>query len=87
MLSAVATTPAFEPFEPLTITTSPGFTARAISGASRETIERHIANCTSADPAYGAGVRAAIDALNAGEAPRAGSADLESGPDFDGDLL
>ena len=62
-------------------------TARAISGASRETIERHIANCTSADPAYGAGVRAAIDALNAGEAPRAGTADLESGPDFDGDLL
>ena len=40
-------------------------TARGISGASRETIERHIANCTKADPAYGAGVRAAIDALNA----------------------
>jgi catalase len=40
-------------------------TARAISGASKETIERHIANCTKADPAYGAGVRAAIDALNA----------------------
>ena len=43
-------------------------TARAISGASKETIERHIANCTKADPAYGAGVRAAIDALNAAAA-------------------
>ena len=40
-------------------------TARAISGASRETIERHIANCTQADPAYGEGVRKAIDALAA----------------------
>ncbi|OFE16278.1 catalase [Humibacillus sp. DSM 29435] len=40
-------------------------TARGITGASRETIERHIHNCTQADPAYGAGVRAAIDALNA----------------------
>lgn len=62
-------------------------TARAISGASAETIERHIGNCTKADPAYGAGVRAAIDALNAGEAPKAGTEDLEYGPEFDGDLL
>ncbi|GAA6525395.1 catalase [Intrasporangium sp. DVR] len=43
-------------------------TTRAIAGASRETIERHIANCTKADAAYGAGVRAAIDALNAAAA-------------------
>ena len=40
-------------------------TARAIAGASRETIERHIANCTKADPAYGEGVRKAIEALDA----------------------
>ena len=32
---------------------------------SAETIERHIGNCTKADQAYGDGVRAAIDALNA----------------------
>ncbi|MDO5684206.1 MAG: catalase, partial [Propionibacteriaceae bacterium] len=38
-------------------------TARAIKGASKETIERHIANCTKADPAYGEGVRKAIEAL------------------------
>ena len=44
-------------------------TARGITGASKETIERHIHNCTQADPAYGAGVRAAIDALNA-DAPQ-----------------
>jgi catalase len=44
-------------------------TARAISGASKETIERHIANCTKADPAYGEGVRKAIEALAAGAAP------------------
>jgi len=37
-------------------------TARAIDGASEETIERHIANCTQADPAYGEGVRKAIEA-------------------------
>ncbi|MDT0203599.1 catalase [Nocardioides sp. AE5] len=41
-------------------------TARAINGASQATVERHIANCTQADPAYGAGVRAAIEALAAG---------------------
>lgn len=35
-------------------------TARAISGASDEVKQRHITNCTSADPAYGAGVAAAI---------------------------
>ncbi|NKX53493.1 catalase [Arthrobacter mobilis] len=40
-------------------------TARAIDGASQATIERHIANCTKADPAYGEGVRKAIEALRA----------------------
>lgn len=38
-------------------------TARAIRGASRVVQERHIANCTKADPAYGAGVAAAIARL------------------------
>ncbi|HLS26256.1 MAG TPA: catalase [Beutenbergiaceae bacterium] len=41
-------------------------TARAINGASDATIERHIHNCTQADPAYGEGVRRAIEALKAG---------------------
>lgn len=40
-------------------------TARAITGASVATIERHIANCTQADPAYGAGVRKACETLGA----------------------
>ncbi|EME66591.1 MULTISPECIES: catalase [Rhodococcus] len=40
-------------------------TARAITGASVTTIERHIANCTQADPAYGEGVRKACEALGA----------------------
>ena len=39
-------------------------TARAIAGARVETIERHIGNCTQADPAYGEGVRKACEALN-----------------------
>ncbi len=43
-------------------------TARAIAGASEATIERHIHNCTQADPAYGEGVRRAIEALAAKEA-------------------
>jgi catalase len=42
-------------------------TARAIDGASQATIERHIANCMKADPAYGEGVRKAIEALQAGK--------------------
>src|SRR5690606_14558202 len=37
-------------------------TARAINGASQATVERHITNCTKADPAYGEGVRKAIEA-------------------------
>jgi catalase len=40
-----------------------GNTARAISGASAATQQRHIDNCTKADPAYGAGVAAAIEML------------------------
>jgi catalase len=35
-------------------------TARSVGGASREIQQRHIANCTKADPAYGAGVAAAL---------------------------
>jgi catalase len=35
-------------------------TARAILGASQQVIDRHISNCTQCDPAYGAGVAAAI---------------------------
>ena len=40
-------------------------TARAIHGVSKPVQERHIFNCTQADPAYGAGVAAAIAALEA----------------------
>ena len=36
-------------------------TARSVGGASKEIQQRHIANCTKADPAYGAGVRAALE--------------------------
>ena len=35
-------------------------TARAINGASRAVLERHVANCRKADPAYGAGVAQAL---------------------------
>jgi catalase len=35
-------------------------TARAIQGASQQVIDRHVGNCTACDPAYGAGVAAAI---------------------------
>jgi catalase len=38
-------------------------TARAIRGASKPVIERHISNCTKADPAYGKGVAHAIECL------------------------
>jgi catalase len=38
-------------------------TARAINGASQMVVDRHISNCTKADPAYGAGVRDAIARL------------------------
>lgn len=46
-------------------------TARAIRGASEEVIERHIANCAQADPAYGQGVREAIAAQTDRDGPRA----------------
>ncbi|MBA4228551.1 MAG: catalase [Hyphomonas sp.] len=39
-------------------------TARAINGASRPIIERHIANCAAADPAYGEGVAEAVARLH-----------------------
>ncbi len=42
-------------------------TARAIDGATQQVIDRHVHHCTQADPAYGAGVRAAIEALRAGK--------------------
>ena len=35
-------------------------TARAINGASQEVLERHVANCRRADPAYGDGVARAL---------------------------
>ena len=38
-------------------------TARSVGGAARHIQERHIANCTKADPAYGAGVAEAIARL------------------------
>jgi catalase len=38
-------------------------TARAVGGAARHIQERHIANCTKADPAYGAGVAKALARL------------------------
>lgn len=41
-------------------------TARAIDGASATSVEKHIFNCTQADPAYGEGVRKAVEALAAG---------------------
>jgi catalase len=40
-------------------------TARAIKGARKETVEKHIANCAKADPAYGEGVRKACEAIGA----------------------
>jgi catalase len=36
-------------------------TARSVGGASKEVQQRHIANCSKADPAYGAGVAAALE--------------------------
>ncbi len=38
-------------------------TARAIRGVSDDVVQKHIDHCTQADPAYGAGVAAAIKAL------------------------
>ncbi|QXI17932.1 catalase [Pseudomonas hamedanensis] len=39
-------------------------TARAIKGASAQSIQRHIEHCTQADSAYGAGVALAIERLS-----------------------
>jgi len=39
-------------------------TARALSPASTPVQERHIGNCTKADPAYGAGVAKALQAIS-----------------------
>lgn len=40
-------------------------TARAIKGARAVTVNKHIENCTRADPAYGEGVRKACEASGA----------------------
>lgn len=40
-------------------------TARNIAGVSQHIVQKHIAHCTQADPAYGAGVARAIEALEA----------------------
>jgi catalase len=44
-------------------------TARSVGGASREVQQRHIDNCTRADPAYGAGVAAALERGARGPTP------------------
>jgi catalase len=36
-------------------------TAANLAGVSRDIQDRHITNCTKADPAYGAGVAKALD--------------------------
>ncbi|MEO8817037.1 MAG: catalase-related domain-containing protein, partial [Paralcaligenes sp.] len=36
-------------------------TARAIAGVSQDVQQRHIEHCTKADPAYGAGVKTALE--------------------------
>ena len=41
-------------------------TARAIAGVSQHIVDKHIAHCTQADPAYGAGVADAIARQRAG---------------------
>ncbi len=41
-------------------------TARAMRGTSKAVQETHIGNCTKADPAYGAGVAAALERLARG---------------------
>ncbi len=42
-------------------------TAGNVGGASKDIQERHIANCTKADPAYGEGVRKALEKLQNAE--------------------
>ncbi|MEQ8294729.1 MAG: catalase [Roseovarius sp.] len=43
-------------------------TARSMAGADRESQLRHVENCRRADPAYGAGVAAAVGLASAGDA-------------------
>lgn len=38
-------------------------TSRSIKGVSKHIQQRHIDHCTAADPAYGAGVAAAIERI------------------------
>jgi catalase len=49
-------------------------TARAVGAAAVPIQERHIANCTKADPAYGAGVRDALTRLATVRAKATGKA-------------
>jgi catalase len=42
-------------------------TARAILGASERTIQRHIDNCSKADPKYGAGIAEAVERIHGGK--------------------
>jgi catalase len=44
-------------------------TARAMQGVTELVRQRHVANCTLADPAYGAGVAAALSALPSDDFP------------------
>jgi catalase len=44
-------------------------TARSVGGASKQIQERHIANCSKADPAYGAGIAKALSAGVSQETP------------------
>ena len=46
-------------------------TARSVGGASKQIQQRHIANCTKADPAYGAGVAAALERGVSAKTPNA----------------
>jgi catalase len=56
-------------------------TARAMDDARIEVKQRHIANCTKADPAYGAGVAAALGLKpDAGMPPRQPSPQAPSSP-------
>ncbi|TCR81442.1 catalase [Rhizobium sp. BK376] len=45
-------------------------TARAIYGATQPVIDRHISNCSKADPAYGAGVAEAIERIHRAKAAK-----------------
>jgi catalase len=55
-------------------------TARAIREASKEVQDRHVGNCTKADPAYGQGLSKAIAALKqqSPRPPAAANGSIES---------